>query len=163
MGLQMTNLTDPDRLLYLQGLASALQQRYNNTHQEEHLRQWIEYAQRELEFTEKSQRAAALAKLGLGLLNRYSLTTSVPDLERSVQCARDGLQQAASDRFDLALCQQLLAEAMRLRYLKFHHPSDLIDLPFWTRWIMALNVDTKSLEKYPIWMPRFDIWNKHLK
>jgi hypothetical protein len=125
MGLQMIDSHDPDRLLYLQGLASAFQQRYNNTRQEEHLRQWIEYAQLELEFTEKSHRAAALAKLGLGLLNRYSLTSSVPDLERSVQCARDGLQQAASNRFDLALCQQLLAEAMRLRYLKFHDPSDL--------------------------------------
>jgi tetratricopeptide (TPR) repeat protein len=125
MGLQMTDLNDPARLLYLGGLASAFQQKYNNTRQEGHLKQWIEYAQQELEFTEESHRAAAFAKLGLGLLNRYSLTTSVPDLERSVQCARDGLQQAASDRSDLALCQHLLAEAMRLRYLKFHHPSDL--------------------------------------
>jgi hypothetical protein len=144
MGLQMTDSNDPNRLLYLQGLASAFQQRYNNTRQEEDLRQWIEHAEQELEFTGKSHRAAALAKLGLGLLNRYSLTTSVPDLERSVQCARDGLEQASSNRFDLALCQQLLAEAMRLRYLKFHHPSDLED---------SISFAQEALEGVPVESP----------
>ncbi|KAK5465500.1 hypothetical protein LTS15_002063 [Exophiala xenobiotica] len=125
MGLEMTDLEDPNRLLCLQGLASAFQQRYDNTRQEVDLGKWIKYSEQELEFTENSHQAAALAKLGLGLLNRYSLTNSVPDLELSVQCSRDGLEQASSNRSDLALCQQLLAEAMRLRYLRFHHPSDL--------------------------------------